>query len=544
MRSTIAASPAILALLLAFFPGPARAGEPKKPTKMEKAKWRQALGTFQRLYRHKKAEEREKGALALAGAIIPGAHLMAAKLLVTLVTEELKRGREKEEDIHFRVIEASVAGLAKVREDKAVKWLLDQVKSDKHSWRLKYAIIEGLGAKDSPEVVMALTAGAAHADPKIRIACIDAIGKLGLKEGLPALLSALKMDEWQVQISAIIALTRIPLSGKEEKLDVVDALVDALKKVNDEGGRVKWELVTALNNITGEKAGWDVLAWEMWLARERKGKTKKGRMATMPVVPTYHGVKIWSNRVVFVVDVTGSMSDPASKTESEKKPSAPIPLPPVVTGRPEEVKKRKDAERLRELQAENDKRDVRSKMDAEKRELINAVLTLDYKTHFTIVFYAGSAKLWRPELVPATAENKIDAVKEIEKLGPFGGTDIYNALIAALGIPGLKGEGGAEPGAKAPRRPAKVTGEGRKPPIEELSAAADEIFLLTDGDPTVGEMTDTDRLCEEIRKINKTRKIRIHTIAVGVEGKGQSPVNLDFLKKLAEENGGKFVHVK
>jgi L-lysine 2,3-aminomutase len=57
-------------------------------------------------------------------------------------------------------------------------------------------------------------------------------------------------------------------------------------------------------------------------------------------------------------------------------------------------------------------------------------------------------------------------------------------------------------------------------------------------------MTDTDRLCEEIRKINKVRKIRIHTIAVGVEGKGQSPVNLDFLKKLAEENGGKFVHVK
>jgi hypothetical protein len=57
-------------------------------------------------------------------------------------------------------------------------------------------------------------------------------------------------------------------------------------------------------------------------------------------------------------------------------------------------------------------------------------------------------------------------------------------------------------------------------------------------------MTDTDRLCEEVRKVNAVRRIRIHTVAVGTEGTGQSPVKLDFLKRLAEENGGKFVHVK
>jgi hypothetical protein len=428
-----------------------------------------------------------------------------------------------------------------------VTFLLGLVQNDKESWRVKYHVLESLRAKDDAAVVKALCEGAEAEDPKIRLASIDAIGKLGLKEGTDVLLKAAKAVEWQVQIAAVHALTKIPLADKEEKLKVVEGLVEVLRKVNDEGGRLKWELVEALRNITGDKGGYDVMLWEAWLARQRSGRTKGGRMATMPVIPTYHGVKIWSTRVVFVIDITGSMSDPASKTPGEKGPApTPLPLPPVVTGRPEEVKKRKEAEILRKLKEENDKREVRSKMDAEKRELINAVLSLDKKVQFTIVFYSEEPIPWRATLVPATSENKIDAVKEIEKVGPFGGTNIYKALVHAFGIPefGKDGDGKGKP--KPGRGPVKVTGKktegGQR--LEELASPADEIFLLTDGDPTVGEMTNTDRICEEIRKLNKTRRVRVHTVAVGEEGKGMSPVNLDFLKRLAEENGGKFVHVK
>ncbi|MHC4777059.1 MAG: HEAT repeat domain-containing protein [Planctomycetota bacterium] len=520
----------------------------KRPTRKEKALWQMAVATFTKYYRHKKPQEREKAAKAVGEAVCPGAHLKAARFLVTLIKEEIGRGKEKEEEIHFRVIEASVRGLESVTEDKAIEWLLGLVKDGSESWRVRFHIIEGLGAKDSPRVLAALSEGVVDPDPKIQLASIDAMGRLGMKAGLDVLFEVLESPLWQVQIAAVQAIGRMPVEGKEEILKVADALVAALKKVNETGGRVKWELVQVLTKLAGKNMGYDVMAWEGWLARQRKGKTAGGRMATMPVIPTYHGVKIWSNRVVFVVDVTGSMSDPATKTtpEGEKGPATtPLPLPPVITGSPEEVKRRKEALALRKLKEENDKRKVRSKMDAEKRELINAILSLRRKTYFTVIFYSEEPLAWRAELVPATTENKIDAVKEIEKVGPFGGTDIYKALMAAFAVPGLRGDGeGASPAGKGKAQP-KLTGDSKPGErIAKLSPPADEIFLLTDGDPTVGDMTDTERLCEEVRKVNQVRKIKIHTVAVGTEGKGQSPVKLDFLKQLAKENGGKFVHVK
>ncbi|MHC4600040.1 MAG: HEAT repeat domain-containing protein, partial [Planctomycetota bacterium] len=481
----------VLPLLLAFFwaSGPSLAEEKKKPTRKEKALWQMAKATFAKYYRHKKPEEREKAAKAIAEAVCPGVHVKAARYLVTMIEEELKRGKEKEEQIHYRIIEACVSGLGKITEEKAVTWLLDQVKSGAKSWRVRFHIIEGLGAKENPKVVEALRAGVKDPDPKIQLASIDALGRLVIKEAREDLYEALDSPLWQVQIAAIHAISKMPVKGKEEKLEVADKLVEALRKVNEKGGRVKWELVQALNKLAGKELGYDVLAWEAWLARQRKGKTAGGRLATMPVVPTYHGVKIWSNRVIFVIDITGSMSDPATNTPEKGPAPVALPLPPVVTGSPAEVKRRQDAEKLKKLKEENDKREVRSKMDAEKRELINAILSLRPKTYFTVIFYSEEPLPWQPKLVPATAENKIAVVKEIEKVGPFGGTDIYKALMAAFAVPGLRGEGESNKPRGRKQAP-KLTGDNRPGErLENLKPPADEVFLLTDGDPTVGEMT-------------------------------------------------------
>jgi hypothetical protein len=190
------------------------------------------------------------------------------------------------------------------------------------------------------------------------------------------------------------------------------------------------------------------------------------------------------------------------------------------------------SEKLRRVKEENDRRSVRTKMDAEKRELINAILQLTPKVRFTIIFYSEEPMPWRPGLEPATDDNKLDAIKEVEKIGPWQGTDIYKSILAAFRVRESELVRGA------PGRP-KTTGG---PILEDLGSPVDEIFLLTDGVPTVGEMTDPDRLCGEITKLNKVRKVRIHTIAVGTPGKGVSPVDLKFMKRLAEENGGTAVH--
>ena len=58
----------------------------------------------------------------------------------------------------------------------------------------------------------------------------------------------------------------------------------------------------------------------------------------------------------------------------------------------------------------------------------------------------------------------------------------------------------------------------------------DTIVLLTDGQPSVGEVTDTQEIRSRIERMNRTRKVLIHCVSVGRKSR--------FLRLLAEENGG------
>ena len=66
----------------------------------------------------------------------------------------------------------------------------------------------------------------------------------------------------------------------------------------------------------------------------------------------------------------------------------------------------------------------------------------------------------------------------------------------------------------------------------------DEVFVLSDGEPSVGQLINPTEILEAVREINNLRKIRINTVFAG-NGEG-----LEFMKKLAGENGGIFVHQK
>ena len=523
--------PFALALLLAAFSARAWAGEEPGPSSEEKARFRSATAYFQKFSRSPNPAERAASAKALEDAMAPGFHLQGARMLAALLAEEAARGAKREEDVRPEVLEAVVAALRRVRDTEAVTFLIERLRDPKTPWRVKFHVLEGLSVGDYPEVVAALREAAAADDPKLRIAALEALAKLRTRGILDVFLGTLKDPAWQVRIAGLLALRRLPLADEAEKGKAAEALIAALRTV-EEGGRLKWEIVETLRAVTGDEAGCDVTGWEGWLARFKRGKTGPWqRGETRPVLPTYHGIEIRSTRVVFVVDITGSMEDPASKGEGGQKVTpSPAPRPQATGPRPGPPL----SEKLKKVKEENDRRSVHTKMDAEKRELVNAILYLPPAVRFSIVFYSEDPIPWKPALVPATEENKLDAIKEIEKVGPWSGTDIYKSMLAAFQI---HGDMPAKGGAPKP----KATGAA---PSENLDGPVDEIFLLTDGVPTVGEMTDPDRLCGEIAKINKTRKVRIHTIAVGAPGVGVSPVDLKFMKRLAEENGGTAVHAE
>ena len=65
------------------------------------------------------------------------------------------------------------------------------------------------------------------------------------------------------------------------------------------------------------------------------------------------------------------------------------------------------------------------------------------------------------------------------------------------------------------------------------SKDVEEIILLSDGEPSVGEVQDPDRIRAWVQRWNRWRKIRLSTIALSAPRLARS-----FVAKLAEENGG------
>ena len=71
---------------------------------------------------------------------------------------------------------------------------------------------------------------------------------------------------------------------------------------------------------------------------------------------------------------------------------------------------------------------------------------------------------------------------------------------------------------------------------QPVAVTVDEIFVLSDGEPTAGDVRDAGELLRIVKEANKYAKVRINTVFTG-RGRGA-----DLLRRLAEENGGVFVH--
>jgi uncharacterized protein YegL len=64
----------------------------------------------------------------------------------------------------------------------------------------------------------------------------------------------------------------------------------------------------------------------------------------------------------------------------------------------------------------------------------------------------------------------------------------------------------------------------------------DTIYLLTDGEPTIGRLVDPDDIVEEVTRWNRQRQVVVHCIGLGVDSR--------LLRRLAESSGGEYRHVK
>jgi hypothetical protein len=140
-----------------------------------------------------------------------------------------------------------------------------------------------------------------------------------------------------------------------------------------------------------------------------------------------------------------------------------------------------------------------NKFDTLRQELRKAADTLKPIQSFDIIFFSEDNYLaLDKQLLLATPEAKRKAYEFLDKTAPHGSSDP---------IPGLRAA---------------------------FQAGPQLIYMLTDGD-----FPNNNAVIEEIRKLNKDKKVKINTIAFADRGEEYEKM----LKQISDENGGLFKFV-
>ena len=342
----------------------------------------------------------------------------------------------------------------------------------------------------------------------VRLAAIDSMGKIGAATLSSVALERLERDpEWRVRAAAIETLRRLRTK------DAVAPLIAALER---EDGRLRDDCQAALVDLSGDAVAADTPEkWREWWNRvgdtftvpslEEVAARKKKQADAMKVYAPpsrkgyapFVGIETRSKRILFVIDVSTSMSERL-------------------------VLSSKDPARLAAFRERFG--DYDTKIELAREELIETVAALEPHVRFNIATLHSVVDPWKDDLVPATAGSKSAAIKFLADLTPekitaigtsardTGRTSTFDALNFAFGL------------TKTPSpRPSK-----------SHKVESDTVFFLSDGMPTAGRIQDPGEIVRYFRTINARARIVFHTITFG-HG------NESLMRPIAELSGGQYL---
>ncbi len=187
-------------------------------------------------------------------------------------------------------------------------------------------------------------------------------------------------DHFGIRRAVVQALTRIRTN------EAVGALVELLPKVR---GEARADAVEYLAQVTGQIFGMESAAWERWWTDAKDSFTYPTRSVPAPYRSValqtsgyYYGLPLFAERLVFVLDTSGSMHG--------------------------------------------------QRIAAAKRELVRAIAGLPEHAHFSLVIFNGNVTVWQKQLVPATAEWKDAATVYVNAQDAHSNTASYDALETAF----------------------------------------------------------------------------------------------------------------
>jgi hypothetical protein len=321
---------------------------------------------------------------------------------------------------------------------------------------------------------------------------MDALASFEARATVPAIASNLTQRAWQVKVAACEALARI---GDDRAVEPL------IERIDLEGGRVHEEMRLALKALTGMDKDWRAKTWRDWWKKEKryrelekrsrealgeekpKAPANDGYAKQPEPPPTYYGIKVFARTVGYVLDTSASMKQGFEVSEAWER-------------------------RLGRSYKE------RTRIGVCREELGHSIRSLDPRTRVNLYFFGDSAKAWQPMPVPVGSMGA-NAISAARNTAATGQTNYYDALRLVLGLP--------------------EEGSGWK---ASFADTPDTLFFLTDGLPTIGQLTRGDELLSWFSERNRFAKLRVHVIAMGRAG-----VDEELLRAFATRNGGTFVNL-
>jgi len=437
-------------------------------------------------------------------------------------------------DTDPRVVEAAGRALGRMKSAEALKAMAAGLTSGNS--RAQRACVLGFAASTKPykPAVPGLVKHAKSRDDEMRRAAIKALQNIGDPAAGPVLIETLDDRVLGLQVMAATALGELeyeaavePLCAKLEddewplkkaaaealgKIRAKASIEPLMKRFEVEEGLMLEVVYKALVAITGQDFRYNVENWRKWWDRYKPGFKVPTKAEIRKMKETaakalegyhdprkkrrYHKIETLSRKMVFVLDISTSMRDK-------------IVIPPYA---PDHVK-------------EEFPEDLRVKWDIAEKELTELLATLERDTWFNIITFAGEVDSWQDNLVRGRKTSAIKFVADLEPIRPSRGagrrgksagasgkakTNTYAALMAAFGQ------------------------QDKEVPDWKAKTKADTIFLVTDGVPTTGKITEVRKLIDFFTELNRTRGVVIHVVTFDDQAAKK-------LRPLAERNGGQCV---
>lgn len=189
--------------------------------------------------------------------------------------------------------------------------------------------------------------------------------------GLQEILGLLKVKDWRIKVSIL----QILRARKDPS--ILLALVETMDR---EDGRVLNDVLDTLQFLSGKKIGTDSVKWRKYLAGELPPEELEGKS-----VPLYFDIAVYSKKVVFVMDVSYSMS-------------------------------------------------WGNRRDLAEQNLTQTLNSLQGNVEFNVIFFGDKVHPWKSKLTKVSQVHIRQALQMMKEVPLKPGTNTYDALTFALNL--------------------------------------------------------------------------------------------------------------